>query len=72
MKRNQVFVRAKSPSGKWGAHDVLDLEQESFNAFVAGKLYEAGIVVGYRPETIKGKEIEYKSKVEEREDYEDS
>lgn len=66
MKRGQVFVRAKSPSGKYGTHDVLDLEDESFKAFVVEMLKRGGLVVSIKDEFVSGEEIEYKSKVEEK------
>ena len=64
MKRNQIFVRAKSPSGKWGSHDVLDLDDKSFKAFVLDMLFRAGLVVGIKDEFVKEEEIEYQSTVE--------
>lgn len=42
MKRGTVFVRAKSPSGKFGSHDVLDLTEESFRAFVVDTFIRLG------------------------------
>ena len=54
IKRNQVFVRAKSPSGLLYSADVLDLTQESFNAFVIGTLFRHGFVIGLRDEHGEG------------------
>jgi hypothetical protein len=65
VKRQQVFVRAESPSGKWGNHDVLDLEDDSFKAFVIDRLMKAGVVTSIKSEFLDGDDIEYKSKVEE-------
>lgn len=45
MRRRQVLVRAIKADGKWGSVDVLDLDDESFRAFVLDKLYSAGLVV---------------------------
>lgn len=45
MRRNQVFVRAISKEGKWDAVDVLDLDEDSFRAFVVSRLMVAGLVV---------------------------
>lgn len=58
MKRKQVFVRAKSPSGKWHSADVLDLDDLSFRAFVMGVLHEAGLVVGIKDDFVAGNRIE--------------
>jgi hypothetical protein len=44
MRRQQVLVRAIKTDGKWGSVDVLDLDEESFRAFVLDKLYSAGLV----------------------------
>jgi len=65
MKKGQVFVRAKSPSGKWGSHDVLDLNNKSFKVFVLDILFRAGLVVGLKDEICKDEEIEYQSTKEE-------
>ncbi len=64
MKKGQVFVRAKSPSGKWGSHDVLDLDQPSFNAFVIGMMHRFEMVVGFKDEAVNASSIELKSTVE--------
>ena len=61
IKRNQVFVRAKSPSGKWHTADVLDLTQESFNAFLIGTLFQRGLVTGLRDEYVEGNALELQS-----------
>lgn len=45
-----VYVRAKSPSGKWGAFDALDLTDESFRRFVLRNLVDAGCVVALMDE----------------------
>lgn len=65
MKRGQVFVRAKSPSGKWGSHDILDLDDLSFKAFTGEMFVRAGVVTSIKPEMIDGDDIEYQSTVEE-------
>lgn len=67
MKRGQVFVRAKSPSGKWGTHDALDLEQESFNAFILEMLVRNELVCSIKEDAVEGKKWEYQSTVEEKE-----
>lgn len=64
MKRGQVFVRAKSPSGQWGTHDVLDLEQESLNVFILDMLVRSKLVCSIKEDVVPGERIEYKSKVE--------
>ena len=58
IKRGQVFVRAKSPSGRWHSADVLDLTQESFNAFVVGTLFKQGLVTGLRDSYVEGEALE--------------
>lgn len=65
MKRGQVFVRAKSPSGKWGTHDVLDLDNSSYKAFLVDRLMQAGLVTSLK--NVPDEEIEYHSLVEEGE-----
>ena len=52
MKYNQAFVRAQLPNGKWVNADILDLTQESFNAFILGKLCDAGVVVRIKDEAM--------------------
>ena len=50
-----VYVRAIGTNKKWGAHDVMDLCDESFRAFVVWRLAEAGMVVrlaGEEPPTL--------------------
>jgi hypothetical protein len=48
IRRETVFVRAQLPNGRWVSADVLDLTQESFNAFVLGRLHHARLVAGLR------------------------
>ena len=61
IKRGQVFVRAKSPGGRWHSADVLDLTQESFNAFVVGTLFKQGLVTGVRGSYVEGEALELHS-----------
>ena len=44
MRRGQVLVRAIKAKGSWGNVDVLDLDEESFRAFVIDKLCIFGLV----------------------------
>ena len=67
MKRLQVFVRAKSPSGRWHSADVLDLDDASFRAFVMDVLFGAGLVCGIKPERVDTEEIKLRSLGEPRE-----
>lgn len=67
VKRNQTFVRAKSPLGKWGNHDVLNLDETSFRAFVLDRMMKWEMVTSLKPEFVEGDEIEYVSTVEEKE-----
>ena len=48
MNRGQVLVRALKTNGKWGNVDVLDLDDESFRAWIVDKLLEQGSVIGLR------------------------
>ena len=66
MKKDQVFVRAKSPAGKWGNHDVLDLDEQSFRAFVIEMFKRHGMVVHIKDEALEGEDIVYQSTVEEK------
>jgi len=45
VKRGQVLVRAKA-NGDYVTADILDLEQDSFNAFMVGALMKLGAVHG--------------------------
>ena len=45
MRRRQVLVQAIKADGTWGAVDVLDLDEESFRAFVLQRLRIAGLLV---------------------------
>lgn len=48
MKKDQVFVRARLANGKIAVCDVLDLDDESFRAFVIDVLFRHGLVFGIR------------------------
>jgi hypothetical protein len=63
VRRGMVYVRAKSPSGKWGSHDAMDLTDESFRVFVLDMLRRAGVLVIMFPE-VDTPSFEYESKVE--------
>lgn len=60
MKRQQVFVRAQLPSGRFVSADVLDLDQESFNALVGDCLFRAGVLVGFKDNKVRGEDITYR------------
>lgn len=51
ISRGSVYVRAQDPKGKWGSHDVLDLTEESFRAFICAQLIKHGFL-----HYIKGKQ----------------
>lgn len=68
IKRGQIRVRAKSPSGRWGKHDVLDLTDDSFKVWITYVLFRSGLVAGIKTEMMEGEEIELLSKVEEVEE----
>lgn len=57
IKRGQVFVRAQDETGRWGSADVLDLDEESFRAFVAGTLFRSGLLVGLKDEAVAGERL---------------
>lgn len=45
MRRGQVLIRAIKANGDWGNVDALDLDEESFRAFVLDRLFMAGLLV---------------------------
>lgn len=57
IKLNQIFVRAKNKRGKWINADVMELDDESFRAFVMHRLFESGLVCGIRPDAVEGEPI---------------
>lgn len=59
MKRNQVFVRAQLSDGRWVSADVLDLTQDSFNAFVIGSLVWGHLVASIKEEEVEEDVITY-------------
>ena len=61
IKRNQVFARAKSPSGRWHTADVLDLTPESFQVFVIGTLLHHGLITGLRDGHVEGDALDLQS-----------
>ncbi len=62
MKRGQVFVRARSKRGKWESVDVLDLDEESFKAFVIEKFRQHEMVSGLKDEYCDGEQIELRER----------
>jgi hypothetical protein len=46
MRRQQVLVRVLKADGKWGSVDALDLDDESFRAFILDRLLKAKVVAG--------------------------
>ena len=62
MKRGQCFVLGQRRSGKWDNIDVLDLDEESFRAFVLEKFCDLHVVVSFREEAGPGETIIYKEK----------
>jgi hypothetical protein len=62
MKGRQVFVRAFFDDGRVGNCDVLDLDDESFRAFVAGVLFRAGLVTGIRDAHVEGEHIKLRAR----------
>lgn len=57
MKRGQVFVRALGTNEIWGPHDVMDLTEESFRAWVVDKLIGAEIVASLTDARADGREV---------------
>lgn len=62
MKRNQVFVRAYDETGQIGNADVLDLDDDSFRAFVIEMLWRSGLVTGIKDEFVEGDKIRLQMK----------
>lgn len=72
MKRKQVFVRAlvkHKDRDLWVNCDVLDLDQPSFNAFIAGTLFRAGALVGIKDEACEGEDVIMRPKKELQKKY---
>lgn len=46
MRRGQVFVLAIKADGTWGSVDALNLDDESFRAFILDRLLKAEVVAG--------------------------
>ncbi len=72
MKRNQVFVRAWAQVSDRRTIvncDVLDLTQESFNIFVTGILFKAGVLTGIKDEFVEGEHVELEVKPELAQEY---
>lgn len=63
-KRNQFFVRATTPTGKVVSADIMDLDEESFRAFVVDVMYKYAMIVGIRPDLVEGEQIQYRTKEE--------
>ncbi len=59
MKRGQIFVRAKKKDGSWGSVDVLDLDEQSFRAFILEMLIRQSIVCSIKDEFVEGDDIQY-------------
>jgi hypothetical protein len=66
IRRGSVYVRAQDPEGKWGSHDVLDLTEESFRAFICGQLIKHGLL--HYIAVDKGQVIALQSRVAEYDD----
>ncbi len=62
MKRRQVFVRALDSNGKMGATDVMDLDEESFRAFMVEVMLRNDLVVGIRESEVDGERIRLRTK----------
>lgn len=62
IRKGSIFVRAKDETGRWGAADVLDLDDESFRAFVLDRLEHRGMVVPVQPQ-LAGEAVEYRTRV---------
>ena len=62
IKRGQVLVRAIDGFGKWGNCDVMDLDEDSFKAFVIDVFFRHNLLVGLKVEYCDGEEIVLTSK----------
>jgi hypothetical protein len=57
MKPGMVFVRAENDSGQPVIGDALDLDEQSFRAFVLQSLWNAGVVAAMNPDEVNGPDI---------------
>ena len=64
MKKAQVFVRAKTPSGRWVSADFLDLTTDSKLNFLCDMLCRCGVVVHIKDEAVEGERIRYETREE--------
>lgn len=62
MKRGMVFVRAVKAEGGYKTVDAMDLDEESFRAFVLEMLFRAGMVHALKAEDVEGDHIVYKTR----------
>lgn len=64
MRRGQVLVRAITVDGGWGNVDALDLDDESFRAFILILLCKAGVLASMSEEYC-GEEVILKERKDE-------
>lgn len=62
MKRGTLFVRAITFGGSWGKVDVIDLDDESFRAFVLDTLVQLTRELGAGIASGDGPDIEYRAR----------
>ena len=62
MKRRQVIVQGINKKGKSGSIDVLDLDNESFRAYVIDRLICGGLVIPTPPSKIDSSSIKYRER----------
>jgi len=63
VRKGQVLVRAIQADGKWGNVDVLNLDEESFRAFVLQRLWIGGLLMRTVDES--GEEVILKERKDE-------
>jgi hypothetical protein len=57
MKRQQLFVRAQSPSGKWHVADVYDLDEPSWRVFLLNLIARSRIGQELEDGFVPGEEV---------------
>ena len=65
MQRIEVYVRARTPKGRWVSANALDLNEDSFRRLLLRKMVEAGMLVGVRVPDVEEPIYETRDEVEE-------
>lgn len=62
MKRGRVFVKAADEKGRFGTVDALDLDDDSFRAFILDRLVDAQVIIAVPSDDAPGPDIIYRTK----------